>query len=303
MKSTKAEIILLNLSVIWSATFVFTKIGLEFTTPAGYLVIRFAITIILLLAVFGRHLRFLDKTTALHGTVLGVFFGAGFLLQTFALDITTVEKAAFISGLCAVTSPIVDWIMERKPISSAQKIAVIIAVVGLLMLTHPNFSNINYGDLLLLATTFFWSYYLYYMDKFTKDPKDAAEPAGNFSRDANLVIFTFLASMPMMLVSAFALDGGVSAVFSWKLVLSLGFNVIFASIGATFLETRYQKFTTPVRASMIFTFEPVFTSIISYFTFGRPMSLLEMCGGGVMIVGMMSMYILPMMFKKYQPAE
>ena len=67
----------------------------------------------------------------------------------------------------------------------------------------------------------------------------------------------------------------------------MGFNVIFASIFATFLETRYQKYSTPARVSMIFTFEPVFTAVISYFTFGKPMSVLEMGGGAVMILGML----------------
>lgn len=294
MKRTNAEIILLTISVIWSATYVFTKIGLDFASPSAYLVIRFSVTLLILLSLFGKHLRSLNSQTACRGALLGLFFGIGFLLQTFALKVTTAEKAAFITGLCAVTTPIVGWIMEKRQIPLSQKIAIAIAIVGLLVLTHPDINNINYGDLLLLASTFCWSYYLFYVDKFTKSKE------GGFARDANLILFTYFITLPITVFSALFIEsGGFAVVFAPKLVISLAFNVIFASIGATFLQTRYQRYTTPARASMIFTGEPVFTSIIAFLTFGKPMSGLEMFGGAIMLMGITAMYFLPGMFRKF----
>ncbi len=82
MKAWQAESTLMIITLIWGGTFLFTSLGLGYTTPSGYLLLRFGLALALLLIFFGKHLKGIKKETIIHGAILGAIFGGGFLLQT-----------------------------------------------------------------------------------------------------------------------------------------------------------------------------------------------------------------------------
>ncbi len=281
MKHWKAELLLVLITFIWGGTFLFTKIGLEYCPPSLYIIFRFIIAFAISFAVFGRHLFKTNKQTLLHGLILGLFFGGGFVLQTYGLKFTTVSKSAFITGVSVVLVPFVYKLVEKKNIRLWPKIGVVIAFIGLWIFTNPEFDNINIGDIYTLLSCIFWALYITYMDVFTRGKSD-------FGETARLVMFQFTAAAPVALVTflLFELDG---LYLNWdiKLLYSLAYNGIIASFMLTFIHTSVQRYTTPVKAALIFALEPVLASFFAVLFISETLGGREYIGGIILLSGVL----------------
>lgn len=269
-------------TVIWGATFLFTKLGLDYTNPSLFVIIRFLIALVTTLAIFGRHFKGITKADFQNGIILGLLFGGGFLLQTYGLKFTSVSKSAFITGLTVPVTPFVFWLISRKPVLFWSKVGVTIAFAGLWIFTNPTFDSINQGDVITLFSTLFWAFYITYIDKFTKNVTD-------FRITSQYVMLQFVGAIPLFIAAFFIFDfSSVKLVFTWELAGALAFNAIMASVIVTFVHTGVQKFTTPVKAALIFSMEPIFASTFSYFFMNEFPTGWRLFGGMLMILGVLA---------------
>ena len=78
---TRAESVLLSLTIIWGSTFVLTKFILENASPFVYVAIRFFAASVLFAALFFRRLRTISKDGVAKGLILGMLLFLGFMLQ------------------------------------------------------------------------------------------------------------------------------------------------------------------------------------------------------------------------------
>jgi drug/metabolite transporter (DMT)-like permease len=278
MKAWKAELILVVVTFIWGATFSFTKIGLEFASPLQFTFFRFAIALIISLLIWGKSFLHTPKKHLVNGSILGLFYAGGFLLQTFGLNYTTVTKSAFITGLSVAFTPFVYKIVENKKIEISQWIGVMVVLLGLWLFTNPKIDNINIGDILTLASTFFWAFYIVYMNRFTNDVKE-------FSTTIQIVISQFLVVFVVSLIGVIAFETRSAIAFNHKLVLSLLYNGIIATVILTTIHTSVQKYTTPVKAALIFSLEPVFASIFALILFAELLKPIEYFGAFLILMG------------------
>ena len=60
---------------------------------------------------------------------------------------------------------------------------------------------------------------------------------------------------------------------------------VFATVLAFFVQTAAQRYTTPVKTSLIFTFEPVSAGIVGYFFGGEILSGAQIAGAGLILFG------------------
>lgn len=282
MSSWKAELMLLLMTMIWGATFLFTKIGLEATGPYFYLVLRFSIAVLLTLLFFFNKFDFKNKELLKQGLILGGIFGIGFILQTKGLEYTTIQKSAFITGLTVVITPFTFKIISKKTILLFSKIGVIIAFVGLYIFTEPDFSDINLGDVYTFLSTFCWAIYIPLLDKFT-----------NKNETKNLTInlvFLQLASMLVVVSFGFIIFEFNNFYIDWnyELIQSVLFNGVVASFILMFIHTNFQKHTTPVKAALIFSLEPIFAAVFAFIFLNEYLTEIESLGASILFVGVLT---------------
>lgn len=271
---------LFSATFIWGATFIFTKVGLEDCPPSLFVILRFCIALLLSIIFFGKHLKSIDSVIFKRGAILGLLFGGGFLLQTYGLGYTTVSKSAFITGMTVPITPFVFYLIQRKPIQLWSKIGVAVSSIGLYIFTDPSIDNINFGDVLTLVSTFFWAFYITLMDKYTKGNR-------GFNLTAAYVVMQFIAATPLAVISFFLLDyGDIYFNPSKDLFIALAFNGILASFFVTFIHTGVQKYTTPVKAALIFSLEPVVAGFIAALTLSEYLVLREYIGATIMMTGL-----------------
>jgi len=161
---TKAELFLFSCTVIWGGTFVIVKSGLEDSSPLQFVAIRFTIAAILFFPFVAKSLRSISRKAWEGGIVIGSLLFLGFVSQTIGLTYTTASKSGFITGLLVVFTPIFQVVIERRAPKIGNVIGVILVTVGLYLLTSPEGSEFNIGDLLTLFCAAVFGLYIVYLD-------------------------------------------------------------------------------------------------------------------------------------------
>ena len=288
MKQWKAELALLLVTFLWGCTFLFTKLGLDDCTPSTFILIRFMIALSLSMIFFGRKLKGINRETLIQGIILGLLFGGGFVLQTYGLKFTSVSKTAFITGMTVPITPFVFKLIQKTKIQLWSKIGVVVATIGLYVFTKPDFDNINLGDFLTLLSTFFWAFYITFMDKFTKGSSDN-------NKTHQLVILQFVAAMlPAALTLLFLELQDFRFNLSVNLISALAFNGILASFLVTIIHTSVQRYTTPVKAALIFSLEPIVANGFAIIFINEILSGREYSGAAILFSGLLISELGPM---------
>jgi drug/metabolite transporter (DMT)-like permease len=67
----------------------------------------------------------------------------------------------------------------------------------------------------------------------------------------------------------------------------LMYLIIFATVVALYVQTRYQKDTTPTRSAVIFSIEPVLAAGFAYVLLGEVLGVAGMVGGALIVGGVL----------------
>jgi drug/metabolite transporter (DMT)-like permease len=80
-----------------------------------------------------------------------------------------------------------------------------------------------------------------------------------------------------------------------SLIFALIITSVFATAYAFWAMTKFQNRTTPTRAALIYTLEPVFATIFSVWLAGDRLTAIGWFGGGLIVAGMIFAEAWPLM--------
>ncbi len=282
MTRRRAEILLVAITVFWGATFAFIKNEMVDTQPSVFVALRFGIASLLGLALWHKQVAQLTPVIRTRGIVLGVLYGAGFLLQTIGMQYTTASASAFVTGAMVVFVPIVNRFLHGTRMKPNHIASVIMVLLGLWFFTSPQEHGVNIGDAITLVSSVLWAVYLTYIDLWTREVQD--EPQ---SLNALVVVqFIVTVVLALFLVGVDALRGvPLQPHFDTQLVIALSYCAVVASLIATFVQTRYQHYTHPVRAGVIYALEPLAAAAIAWVLLGERFTATQVLGAAVLLGG------------------
>lgn len=287
----KAELILFFITFIWAGTFVIIKPALNFISPLLFVTIRFFIAALVLTLIYHKNLLKIPKATFRMGTILGIFLFIGFVVQTIGLKYTTATKSALITGTFVVFTPLLQIFVERKPLKTGSIIGVILVFAGLIFLSSKevNFiellksigNDFNIGDFLTLICAIFFGGYIVYLDIISN------------KTDLNHIVWiqivvTFIGSFILMTVFNSLEIERLNFQLNNQVIFTIIYTSIFATIITTFLQTKYQKYTIPTRAAIIFTSEPLIASILAYLILNETIGIFGLIGGFLIVLGVLT---------------
>lgn len=142
---------LLLATAAWGSTFVVTKSSLGELAPATFLLWRFGVAAVVLLAVSARRSLALSPTDRRRAVLLGLFLGGGFLLQTTGLQHTSAGLSGFLTGSSVVMVPVLASVALSSRVTRQGWLAVGLSAVGLVLLTSGPQASLTAGALLTLA--------------------------------------------------------------------------------------------------------------------------------------------------------
>jgi drug/metabolite transporter (DMT)-like permease len=75
--------------------------------------------------------------------------------------------------------------------------------------------------------------------------------------------------------------------FTGNLLLALAYTSILATVITATLQTKYQKFTTPTKAGIIFSLEPIISAVLAFFVLREKISNFGFIGGALIFSGLL----------------
>jgi drug/metabolite transporter (DMT)-like permease len=261
--------------VIWGGTFAVVKLGMEDFSPIALVAIRFVVATFVLLALFHRRIFPLPFTAIQKGSLLGLFLFLGFVAQNIGLTITTASKSAFVTGMMVLFVPMLQFVIERRAPKLGNILGVAVVSLGLWFLTSPAGSAFNIGDALTLVCAVLFAIYIVYLDVVSKE------------MTTHQLLFIQLSSMGIYSILAVLFFETPRLVFRTQSVLVLLYLTLLATLVTTWVQTRFQKDTTPTRAVVIFSVEPVIASGVAYLLLGESLGVLGILGGALIIAGVL----------------
>jgi len=257
LRAFSPELALVVASILYGATFTIVQDALDDLTATGFILLRFAIGGVALLPLAlrrgwrGPAARPADSARVMAGcgVALGVTAFVAYVCQNVGLQHTTTSNSAFITGLFAVFTPLVAAVLYRRLPNSSVVVSVVLAVVGLFLLTGAQ-PTLGFGDAITLVTAVAFGIWFVQVGAW-----------------ANRFDVVSLTCVELLAIAAFAvplvaLDG------LGDVTAQAVFAVVFTGLGCSALafsiQVWAQRRIEPARASIINLLEPVVAGFVGY---------------------------------------
>jgi len=273
-----AEFLLGTVTLFWGATFPLVKDAVTQVPVLCFLWVRFALSAGLLAVAAGRGLGTLDQRGWTRGVLLGILLFLSYLFQTFGLTLTSAANAGFLTGLAVVWVPLLAGPMLAKPPAPGAKLGVVLALGGLFALTYQAPWRLEAGDALVVVCSVFVALHILGLDALTE------------GYDGRALATVQIATMAVLAFAASLFFEPVTWPREWpsSLVTALLITAVFATAYAFWIQTSFQRWTTPTRAALVYTLEPVFAAVFSVTLGGERLGPLAWVGGALIVVGMLA---------------
>ena len=250
-KTLLADLALITVALIWGVGFIASKAALVTITPLWVMTFRFLGSGVLLLILFLKRVRRLDKRTVLMGMVVGSFMFTGMVFQTIGLDHTTASNQAFLIPSYVVLVPFVSWMMTRVKPRALDVAAALLTFAGVAVISlKPDFS-MNLGDALTLIFAVVYSFQIFFLGLFVKETDVMSFTVVQMLTAGGLSLFAALVFAPPL--------DGVSATSAFGILYLVVFNTALAFL----IQNIAQQYTTSTHASLLISLESVFGLIVS----------------------------------------
>jgi drug/metabolite transporter (DMT)-like permease len=249
------EFALILSTIAYGATFVIVQNALDEVTPVGLILLRFTVGTIAL-APIALHRGFRRPGVESHArdfVLAAVVFGltgfAGYWFQNAGLQRTTTSNSAFITGLFVVFTPLLEILVTRRLPDRRVLLAVVIAAIGLFMLTGASL-EVHAGDALTLGCAVMFGGWILLGHTFAQRFDPIALTA------AQMAVLAVCA-VPVVLI------GGLGHVTA-DVVRAVIVTGVLCSAMAFTVQLWGQRYVEPSRAAVILLFEPVVAGFVGY---------------------------------------
>jgi len=290
---TGAELSMLVVAFIWGTTFVIVKNGLNDIEPFLFLGLRFILAFLVMAMLAGSKIFRAPRATWLMGSLLGVFLFIGYTFQTIGLQYTTSSNAGFITGVSVVLVPILDSIIKRTWPTLSTLATVLIAAVGLYLLSVPaGRFYLSSGDLLVLVCAFGFAIHIVLVGRYSHKHDPVAITAVQ-------ILFVGVVCMTIGLCTE-----TWPARFTPNAIRDILITAILATSLAFLLQNALQKYSTPTRFAVVLTMEPVFAALAGYFAANELFSDRALIGAACILCAMLiSVLVRPRKASPYPDEE
>lgn len=270
--SVLAALALLSVAAIWGSTFFLIKEILNELAPLEFLAVRFTLAAILGNILFFPRIRQSSWPVWKQGGVLGAVYFLAQVFQTQGLRSVDASVSGFLTGMYVVFTPILLFLIFRERIAARTVYAVLVATIGLAVLSLNGFS-IGAGEMLTLLGAVMFALHIVLLAKWAT------------KYDVLTLAVVQLNAIAVCSI-AVGLPQGLTLPQTSAAWISLLYMTLFAALGAMVLQTWAQSRINAATAALIMLTEPIFASTFAILLGGENLSL-RLCVGGALMLGAM----------------
>ena len=275
-KQIKGSLCLLLCTTIWGFAFIAQSVGMDKIGPFTFQAVRCALAVLFLIPcsflmelkscnVQESAKKWKNPTLWKVGLICGCALFVATSLQQVGLVYTDAGKAGFLTAMYIVWVPVLGIFLGKNPPFTIV-FSVVMAVIGLYLLSCVGVTQINKGDLFITGCALAFAVQITCIDRI------AGELDGLRLNCVQALVVTVL-SIPFVLMTETVDWGNVLA--CWKPlcfagILSMGVAYTMQVVGQRSLE--------PTAASLIMSLESVFAVLGGWWLLGETMTTWEITG-------------------------
>ncbi|WP_329956379.1 DMT family transporter [Catenulispora pinistramenti] len=286
---------LLFTTAVWGTTFLVVKDAIASVPVLDFLGLRFAVACAAMLAVRPKTLAGLGRGGWRHGVLLGLVLAAGYAAQTFGLQTASASVSGFVTGLFVVFTPLIAAVVLRRRVPSAVWAAVVLATVGLGLISLHGLS-IGRGELLTVVGAFFFAVHIVGLGEWSHRNDAYALAVVQIGTVAAVSLLLAVAGNGLGLGYGHGHGHGhgnglghhlltlPSSAAGWA---SIAVTALLGTAAGFFLQTWSQARMPATRAAVVLTMEPVFAGVTGVLA-GETLAVRGWIGAALVLAAMYS---------------
>ena len=268
----KYNICMFIATIFFGMTYVLTKICLNYSTELHIISFRFLIAFVISLIFLQRKIFPLKIKEILYSLILSVLLFMVFITMTIGVKYTTATNASFLISLSVIFIPFFSWIFNKEKPKKSIFIVLIIALIGIMLLTLDKNLEFHIGDILCLICSLLFSFHVLITERFVKNNNPITLGVLQFG---GVAILSFLVQYP---IEKFTLPK------NQKFWISLMILSVFCTALAYIIQTVSQKKLSSTLIGLILSLEPIFSGIFGYFILNEYLSFQQYVGAFLLLI-------------------
>ena len=278
-KSKWTLVVLIMVALIWGGGYTATQIAIDanWSTYSILMVRSFAGALICL--PFCLKTKFWKNKEILRvGTLCGILFFAGYVLQLEGQRFTTIANTAFLTSAGIILVPVFSFLILKKMPSKEEWIACIMGMVGAGFLSLKGGFTLHIGDLLVLLGAVSYALHIICVDKNNKVMSAWTLATIQF------IVMGILATLGVIFTKS-PVFGGVEG--WWGIAYFTIFSGVIGFVG----QIWSQKRMSPGKVSLVLSLESIFATIIAVLFMNQKLDWQTIVGGSLMFLGVFIMQL------------
>ena len=268
----KYNIYMFIATIFFGMTYVLTKICLNYSTELHIISFRFLIAFVISLIFLQRKIFPIKIKEILYSLILSVLLFMVFITMTIGVKYTTATNASFLISLSVIFIPFFSWIFNKEKPKKSIFIVLIIALIGIMLLTLDKNLEFHIGDILCLICSLLFSFHVLITERFVKNNNPITLGVLQFG---GVALLSFLVQYP---IEKFTLPKNE------KFWISLMILSVFCTALAYIIQTVSQKKLSSTLIGLILSLEPIFSGIFGYFILNEYLTFQQYVGAFLLLI-------------------
>ena len=268
-RSSRATFWLILTTLFWGGSFLFNKIGFREIPPVTFLFFRFALATLLMGVLCLPRLHRFKWVTFRIGATVGLALAATNLSFVLGVSGTSISRAGFLNNLFVLVIPLFCFAFWRERLDRWTATGLLLAFAGLWQLARGGVEGFSRGDLLSTLCALFIALHIISVSKLLRD------------EDIYLISLVQFATVTAVGGLLFLVLPTAPFAITWVSGGSLIYCAIFPTVICFTLQNAYQRYTTPTKAGLIYTMDPVWSMLGGTLLLGERLTTGEWLGCGL----------------------
>ena len=273
---SRAELLLAGVITARATSYLFSKLIMQSMSMFNMLGIRFLLAFTLLLILFFKRIRKINRKTFAAGAVMGCLYFLVMTAELNGLKRTSSGNVSFLENTAIVIVPLLQAVLLRRFPRWKAVICALLCLIGVGFLTIGSGIAFGAGEMFCMLAAFLYACAILTTDRLTHGNIDALA--------SGIVQVGMIGALSLTASLLFEAPRLPSGMLEWTGIVMLA--VVCSGFGFT-LQPVAQSGTTAERAGMFCALNPMVATILGIVFLHEAFTIQSAVGGGLILAGIL----------------
>ena len=273
---SRAELLLAGVITARATSYLFSKLIMQSMSMFNMLGIRFLLAFTLLLILFFKRIRKINRKTFAAGAVMGCLYFLVMTAELNGLKRTSSGNVSFLENTAIVIVPLLQAVLLRRFPRWKAVICALLCLIGVGFLTIGSGMAFGAGEMFCMLAAFLYACAILTTDRLTHGNIDALA--------SGIVQVGLIGTLSLTASLLFEAPRLPSGMLEWTGIVMLA--VVCSGFGFT-LQPVAQSGTTAERAGMFCALNPMVATILGIVFLHEAFTVQSAVGGGLILAGIL----------------